>query len=90
MRYVFSQSAWEDYLFWQQTDPAVLARINELMKEASRTPFSGMGKPEPLVGNLKGWWSRRITREHRLVYRMSGSGESQSLEIAACRFHYGR
>lgn len=90
MRYVFSQSAWEDYLFWQQTDPVVLSRLNELIKEAARTPFSGIGKPEPLVGNLKGWWSRRITREHRLVYRLSGSGETQALEIAACRFHYGR
>jgi toxin YoeB len=90
MRFVFSQNAWDEYLFWQQTDPTVLARINELIKDAARTPFSGIGKPEPLVGNLKGWWSRRITREHRLVYRLSGSGDAQALEIAACRFHYKR
>jgi toxin YoeB len=90
MRFIFSRDAWDEYLFWQQTDPTVLARINELIKEAARTPFSGIGKPEPLVGNLKGWWSRRITREHRLVYRMSGTGAIQALEIASCRFHYGR
>lgn len=90
MRYVFSQAAWEDYQYWQQHDRSILMRVNELIKDAARTPFSGIGKPEPLVGNLKGWWSRRITREHRLVYRLAGTGEAQSLEIAACRFHYGR
>lgn len=90
MRLVFSQDAWEDYLFWQQTDPAVLRRVNELIRETSRNPFSGIGKPEPLVGSLKGWWSRRITREHRLVYRVTGSAGAQALELAACRFHYGR
>ena len=68
--------------------PAILMRVNELIREASRTPFKGIGKPEPLVGSLKGWWSRRITREHRLVYRVAGTGENQTLEIAACRFHY--
>ena len=55
-----------------------------------RTPFAGMGRPEPLVGDMKGFWSRRITQEHRLVYRISGKGDEQTLEIAACRFHYGR
>ncbi len=90
MRLVFSEHAWEDYLFWQSSDPAVLRRINELVRDTMRHPFSGIGKPEPLVGSLKGWWSRRITREHRLVYRVSGSGEAQALEVAACRFHYGR
>ena len=90
MKLVFSQAAWADYLHWQENDPAILARVNELIGDARRTPFGGIGKPEPLVGNLKGWWSRRITREHRLVYRVSGIGDGQSLEIAACRFHYGR
>ena len=90
MRLVFSAAAWADYLHWQEADPTVLARVNELIRDAQRTPFTGIGKPEPLVGNLKGWWSRRITREHRLVYRVSGAGEAQALEIAACRFHYRR
>jgi toxin YoeB len=90
MKLTFTPQGWTDYIHWQQHDPAILDRLNELLKEALRTPFSGIGKPEPLVGSLKGWWSRRITREHRLIYRVSGSGEAQALEIAACRFHYGR
>lgn len=90
MKLVFSEAAWADYLFWQESDAAVLARVNQLIKDARRSPFSGIGKPEPLVGSLKGWWSRRITSEHRLVYRVIGIGDGQSLEIAACRFHYRR
>lgn len=90
MRLVFSPSAWADYLHWQATDKDVLARTNELIRDALRSPFAGIGKPEPLSGTLKGWWSRRITREHRLVYRVSGSGETQSLEIVACLFRYDR
>jgi toxin YoeB len=90
MRLVFSAAAWSDYLYWQETDKDVLKRVNELIKDCAGTPFKGMGKPEPLVGNLKGWWSRRITLEHRLVYRVAGANELQSLEIAACRFHYAR
>lgn len=90
MRLVFSSQSWADYLFWQDYDRKILTRINDLIKEAARTPFSGMGKPEPLVGDMKGFWSRRITREHRLVYRVTGKGEEQTLEIAGCRFHYGR
>jgi toxin YoeB len=90
MRIAFSDDAWSDYLFWQSADPAILKRINELIRESSRTPFAGIGKPEPLAGDLRGWWSRRITREHRLVYRVSGSGGEQILQIAACRFHYER
>ncbi len=88
MKVIFSDVAWDEYLFWQQSDPAILVRINELIKNTSRTPFAGIGKPEPLVGNLKGWWSRRITQEHRFVYRVTGSGEAQAFEIAMCRFHY--
>ncbi|KGM35465.1 Txe/YoeB family addiction module toxin [Inquilinus limosus] len=90
MKLVFSSAAWADYLFWQQNDKAALGRVNELIKDAMRSPFAGIGKPEPLVGDLKGWWSRRITREHRLIYRVTGSGEAQALEIASCRFHYDR
>ena len=75
-------------MHWQQSDGQVVQKINGLIKECMRTPFAGSGKPEPLKGELKGFWSRRITREHRLVYRVTGSGEAQSLEIAACRYHY--
>jgi toxin YoeB len=88
MRIVFSSDAWEDYLYWQGNDGAILTRVNGLIKDTSRSLFKGIGKPEPLSGNLKGWWSRRITREHRLVYRLRGVGEEQSLEIAGCRHHY--
>jgi toxin YoeB len=84
----FTELGWEDYLFWQHNDVATLARVNELIKNTSRASFQGIGKPEPLVGNLKGYCSRRITREHRLVYRVSGSGGAQVLEIFMCRFHY--
>lgn len=90
MKLVFSPSAWSDYLYWQQTDPGVLARVNDVIRDTLRSPFSGIGKPEPLSGSLKGWWSRRLTREHRLVYRVGGAGEAQALEVAACRFYYGR
>ena len=88
MKLVFADRAWEDYLHWQAADPNVLERLNALIRECARTPFQGMGKPEPLRGDYKGWWSRRLTLEDRLVYRVSGSGETQQLEIAQCRFHY--
>lgn len=88
MKLVFGSSAWRDYLAWQNEDPAVLQRINSLIETCRRTPFTGIGKPEPLKRNLAGWWSRRITGEHRLVYRVSGSGEAQALEILSCRYHY--
>ncbi|MBK5263819.1 MAG: Txe/YoeB family addiction module toxin [Alphaproteobacteria bacterium] len=88
MKIAFWPTAWEDYLHWQSEDPKLLIRINDLIKEIRRDPFRGTGKPEPLSGNLKGWWSRRINREHRLVYRVTGAGEAQALEVAACRYHY--
>lgn len=88
MRLVFSSRAWEDYLHWQDDDRRGLDRVNALTKECLRDPFQGTGKPEPLSGNLSGWWSRRINREHRLVYRVSGKDDAQSLEIAQCRYHY--
>lgn len=84
MKLVFSEQAWDDYLHWQEQDPKLLARINLLIKECTRTPFKGTGKPEPLRGTLAGWWSRRINREHRLVYRVV----DDSLWIAQCRYHY--
>jgi toxin YoeB len=88
VKLVFSEQAWEDYLHWQAVEPNTLERVNALIRECLRTPFRGMGKPEPLRGDLKGWWSRRITLEDRLVYRMAGSGDDQRLEVAQCRYHY--
>ena len=88
MRLVFSSQAWEDYLHWQNASPQVLSRVNELIKECIRNPFTGTGKPEPLRGDLKGWWSRRVTLQDRLAYRVSGSGAARQLEIAQCRWHY--
>lgn len=90
MRVLWTAAAWEDYLHWQDADLKIAARINELIKDARRNPFNGLGKPEPLRGQAAGWWSRRITQEHRLVYRVTGKGDAQALEIAACRLHYGR
>ena len=84
MRLAFDPQAWEDYSYWQATDRKVLGRLNALLKECSRTPFTGMGKPEPLRGKLAGWWSRRLTDEHRLVYRVT----DDTLFIAQCRRHY--
>ena len=88
MKLTFSERAWNHYLYWQAEDPKLLWRINDLIKECLRDPFRGTGKPEPLGGNLSGWWSRRINGEHRLVYRVSGRGDAQALEIAQCRYHY--
>ena len=88
MKLVFADNAWEDYLHWQQADEKILIRLNDLIKECQRTPFKGTGKPEPLKGSSAGWWSRRITKEDRLVYRVTGKGSDQQLEIAQCRFHY--
>ena len=88
MKLVFSSQAWEDYLHWQAADANTLERINTLIRECLRTPFKGTGKPEPLKGDLKGWWSRRITLEDRLVYRVAGKDDEQRLEVAQCRYHY--
>lgn len=84
----FHPTAWDDYQDWATTDRQILKRINVLIRECQRHPFVGTGKPELLRQNLKGWWSRRIDREHRLVYRVVGSGAEQMLEIAQCRYHY--
>ncbi|MEU5808199.1 Txe/YoeB family addiction module toxin [Streptomyces sp. NPDC047718] len=84
MKVVFSGRSWEQYTYWATADPKVLKRINRMIKEIQRTPFEGAGKPEPLKENLSGWWSRRITDEHRLVYRI----KDQAVEIAQARYHY--
>ncbi len=79
---------WEQYLSLRDAEPKAHKKLDDLIQECLRHPFSGTGKPEPLKDNLKGFWSRRITQEHRLVYSVSGSGDAQILEIAQCRFHY--
>ena len=84
MKIVFSSQAWEDYLHWQHTDRKLLKRINDLIKEIVRTPFEGVGKPEPLRHSLGGYWSWRINDEHRLVYKVEGD----AVLIAQARYHY--
>lgn len=84
MNIQFSSRAWEDYLYWQQLDKKVLKKINELLKDISRSPYEGIGKPEPLKHALSGFWSRRITDEHRLVYRV----EEKTIQVAQARYHY--
>lgn len=88
MKILWSDNAREDYLYWQQTDQKILSWINDLIRDIKRDPFKGLGKPEPLKHTLQGWWSRRITREDRLVYRVSGKEPNRFLEIAQCRYHY--
>lgn len=84
MKLVFADEAWEDYLYWQKQDKRMVERINKLIRETEREPFAGVGKPEPLKHVLSGFWSRRITGEHRMVYRVVNN----SLEIVQLRFHY--
>ena len=80
----FSDLAWEDYLFWQAKDKALLKRINALLRDIQRSPFDGIGKPEPLKHSLAGFWSRRIDDEHRLVYAI----KDDTILVAQCRYHY--
>lgn len=82
----WAEKAWEDYLYWQQTDKKTLKRINTLIKDIRRQPFDGLGDPEPLKQNWSGYWSRRIDREHRLVYKVTSDDES--IIVVQCRYHY--
>ena len=84
MNIIWSTKSWDDYLYWQKVDKKLLKRVNVLIISCIRTPFEGIGKPEALKGDLQGYWSRRITSEHRLVYKY----ENDQLWIAACRYHY--
>lgn len=84
MNIVFHDRAWEDYLYWQEKDKQMLKRVNQLIKDILRSPYDGIGKPEPLKYELTGFWSRRIDQEHRLVYRV----EKSELHLLACRYHY--
>ncbi len=90
MRVLFTADGWDDFQHWARTDRAVHLRVLELIEDIRRHPFTGIGKPEPLKGQLSGWWSRRITGAHRLVYRVRGQpGADQQVEIIQCRYHYG-
>ena len=86
MGITFSKNAWEDYTSWQSEDKKILKKINEIIKDIQRNPFKGIGKPEPLKFELSGLWSRRIDREHRLVYKIS----ENEIQIFSCRFHYDK
>lgn len=82
---LWSPEAWEEYLDWQKQDKRTMRQINRLIRDIQRSPFKGIGKPEPLKGNLSGWWSRHIDPQNRLVYRLS----ENRIEIAQCKTHYG-
>jgi len=84
MKVIFVEESWEDYLYWQKTDKKILKKINELLKDISRTPYSGKGKPEPLKYKYKGFWSGRIDQEHCLICQV----KDNEIRIAKCRFHY--
>jgi len=84
MKFIFVDESWEDYQYWLKTDKKILARINDIIKDISRTPYNGLGKPEPLKYKYKGFWSRRITDEHRLIYQVKGD----ELYIVKCKYHY--
>lgn len=84
MNITFTSDSWDDYLYWQKNDKKIIKRINELIKDIKRSPFEGIGKPEPLKFQLQGCWSRRIDQEHRIVYEVA----DESILIIGCRFHY--
>jgi len=84
MLLTFTDKAWDDYLYWQKTDKKTLKKINDLIKDIKRTPFEGLGKPEPLRHDYAGYWSRRIDQEHRLIYFF----EKENITIIRCRYHY--
>lgn len=91
MNIVFTEEGWEDFEYWRDNDIEAEKKIRDLLKDIKRTPFHGLGKPEPLKHNLKGFWSRRITGEHRLVYQVSGTkGIDQQCAVIQCRFHYNK
>ncbi len=86
MKIIFTKNSWEDYISWQKEDKKILKKINDLIKDIQKTPYEGKGKPEPLKYDLAGFWSRRIDREHRLVYQF----EKNAILIYSCRFHYDK
>ena len=89
MNFEFTINAWEDFEYWLEHDQEIVIKIRRLLKDIKRSPFNGLGKPEPLKYDLKGFWSRRVTAEHRLVYKVEGKkGANQKCFIIQCRFHY--
>ena len=84
MKFVFTDLSWEDYLYWQENDKQKIKRINDLLRDITRNPYEGIGKPEPLKFNYAGFWSRRIDEEHRLIYRVV----NDEVQIVKCRYHY--
>jgi toxin YoeB len=89
MNFVLTENGWEDFEYWIENDRDIVDKIKELLKEIRKTPFHGIGKPEPLKYDLKGYWSRRITGEHRLVYKVEGKkGVDQTCYVIQCRFHH--
>jgi len=88
MRVLWASKAWDQYIGWQQSDHSEVRKINDLIENIRRDPFKGIGQPEPLKAILQGWWSRRINKEDRLVYRVAGKDDQKTVEIAQCRFHY--
>lgn len=88
MQVLFAKNGFEDFLYWQANDPKIFKKLIRLIKEIKRNPFKGIGNPEPLKQNLSGYWSRRITHEHRIVYKVEGSDGNQVLTIIQCRYHY--
>ena len=85
MNLLWTDEAWEDYLYWQSQDKKTLKRVNQIVRDIQRSPHAGIGKPEPLKGDLSGWWSRRIDGPNRIVYRLRGD----TVEITQCKGHYG-
>ena len=88
MNLLWTESAWEEYLYWQKTDQKTLEAINNLIRDIKRDPFKGLGKPEPLKYVLQSYWSRRINLEDRLVCRVTGIGDAKQIQIVQCRYHY--
>lgn len=89
MNFEFTVNGWQDFEYWMDNDPDISEKVRALLKDISRSPFQGLGKPEPLKFDLKGYWSRRISGEHRLVYKIEGNkGKDQKCIILQCRFHY--
>lgn len=88
MKVRFDREAWQQYLHWQRSDAVTSAKLIAFIDECCRSPFRGLGRPEPLKNDLKGWWSRRLTQEDRLIYRVTGTAPDQALEVIQCRYHY--
>lgn len=88
MKVAFSSRSWEEFLWWHGANAKLFGRLLVLIEDVRRSPFRGLGKPEPLREDWTGWWSRRLDEEHRLVYRVAGKGAEQQLEVAQCRYHY--